>query len=70
MLEEKSTVEKAVSELENASRGWLELEEDFLEMCKYEEKEAKVKYSQRVKAKQQQSGGAKKGTARRSCGSF
>mmetsp|Transcript_28344 Transcript_28344/g.39030 ORF Transcript_28344/g.39030 Transcript_28344/m.39030 type:complete len:459 (+) Transcript_28344:10-1386(+) len=60
VLEEKSDVEKAVSELEAASRGWLELEEDFVEMCKYEEKEAKLKYNQRVKAKQQQPAGAKK----------
>ena len=54
VLEEKPDLEKAIAELEASSRGWFEEEADFLEMCKFEEKEAKSKYALKVKAKQQQ----------------
>lgn len=60
VLEEKSDVEKAIADLETGSRGWFEAEEDFLAMCKAEEKEAKQKYAAKMKAKQAQQ--QKKGT--------
>ena len=54
ILEEKPDLEKAIAELEASSRGWFEEEADFMDMCKFEEKEAKGKYALKVKAKQQQ----------------
>lgn len=51
VLEEKSDFEKRIAELEANSRGWFETEEDFEAKCKFEEKEAKTKYNNKLKLK-------------------
>jgi hypothetical protein len=61
ILEEKTDIEKAILELENASRGWFQDEEDFIALCKQEEKEAKAKYA--LKLKNTPSNTVKKATA-------
>jgi len=64
-LAEKPEVEQAIEELQNASRGWWEADEEFQERCGLEIKEAKVKFQAKLKAaqgnkKSLSSGGAKK----------
>ena len=49
-LSEKPDVEEAIAELENASRGWFEAEEDFQAKVAIEIKEAAVKFKAKLKA--------------------
>lgn len=48
-LEQKSDIEDSIRNLESASRGWFEDEEDFVSMCEREEREAKAKFAARGK---------------------
>jgi len=52
ILSEKPDVEAAIDELENASRGWFEAQEDFTCKVELEVKEAQVKYKAKLKAAQ------------------
>ena len=45
VLEEKTTIEQSIKALESSSRGWFLKDEDFEELCKTEEKIARVKFS-------------------------
>jgi hypothetical protein len=49
-LEEKSDIEAAIIHAEALSKGWFETEEDFRAKCLLDEKEAKAKYSAKVKS--------------------
>lgn len=64
LLEPKVDIENEIKELENESRGWFEVDEDFTERCQYEEKEARAAYKKKVESakKSSSSGGAKNGT--------
>ena len=64
-LSEKPDVEQAVEELEKASRGWFEADEDFSARCAHEAKEALAKYKARLKvasSAKKSSGGASLGS--------
>ena len=52
ILSEKPDVEAAIDELENASKGWFEAQEDFACKVELEVKEAQVKYKAKLKAAQ------------------
>jgi hypothetical protein len=72
-LEEKSDIEAAIAHAEGLSRGWFETEEDFRAKCLLDEKEAKAKYSAKVKSqggkKPSSVGGKSLGTQGRTGGS-
>lgn len=50
VLSEKPEVEQAIEEMEKASRGWFESDEDFASKCALEVKEAAAKYKAKLKA--------------------
>ena len=56
-LSEKPEIEAAVTELEKASRGWFEADDDFAIKCAFEAKEACGKYKARLKTLAQKKGG-------------
>jgi len=61
-IEAKSELEMQISQLEAASRGWFEDQEDFDQKCHVEEKEAKTKYTAKVKAAEKKKPSGKGGT--------
>lgn len=69
-LSEKPEIEAAVTELEKASRGWFEADDDFAVKCAFEAKEAAAKYKARLKTLAQKKGalGSSKGVGGKSGG--
>lgn len=67
-LEEKSSLEEQVLQLENSSRGWYEDEADFTLMCNLEIDDAKKKYAAKVKAQKAKPGVGKVGTMKKPAG--
>lgn len=72
-LSEKPELERGVADLEKASRGWFETDEEFAGKCLHESKEAATKYKARAKAQTAKKGsggslgskgGGKSGTQR------
>ena len=55
VLEEKPELEEQIQQLQNASKGWFEDEEEFVGMCAAEEKEAKRKYIEKKASQQSKS---------------
>eukprot|EP01038_Epipyxis_sp_PR26KG_P006451 gene6451-8873_t len=64
-LEGKAEIEEEIKAYEQSSRGWFEEESDFIALCAYEEKQAKTKYTTKLKAHQ----GTKKSSSSGSSGS-
>ena len=62
VLEGKDEIEASILQLEMASKGWFEDQNDFDEKCKLEEKEAKSKYTAKLKAAEKKKASSKAGS--------
>jgi hypothetical protein len=59
LLEEKPELELQIQQLQNASKGWFEDDEEFQSMCENLEKEARKKYKAKLETGKAKSGGNK-----------